>query len=260
MHVRSAAIAAVLALAAPTAPADDAIRLSATAGAEYSEGEYGTDQTTRIWYFPVIAKLETERYQLKLVVPYVRITGPGNVVGAGGGQVVIPGITPRPVTTEEGLGDVVASATWFAYDNRVARFALDLTAKVKFGTASESKGLGTGENDYAAQADIYQGIGAAATLFATVGYRWYGDPPGVTLDDVFYGGAGVTVRVSQPLSVGVAYDYRPQLLSSGADVSEFTPFAVYRLSDRFKAQAYGIFGITDGSPDWGFGANVTYSF
>ena len=30
---------------------------------------------------------------------------------------------------------------------------IDLTGKVKFGTADENKGLGTGENDYAVQAD-----------------------------------------------------------------------------------------------------------
>jgi len=42
--------------------------------------------------------------------------------------------------------------------------AMDLTGKIKFGTADEDKGLGTGEQDYSLQADVFRFFDGATLM------------------------------------------------------------------------------------------------
>lgn len=147
-----------------------------------SSGKYGDVASTDILYVPFTGKYETGRWMFKLTVPYIEVTGPGNVVRDVG---VIRTSTSMTRTTQKGLGDVVAAATYNLYAGGASDPVVDLTGKVKFGTADETKGLGTGENDYAAQVDVYKGFGRF-TAFGTVGYRVLGSPAGVFLNNVFY--------------------------------------------------------------------------
>jgi len=224
-------------------------------GADYSSGTYGLSDSTRVFYVPVTAKHETGRWALKLVVPYIRITGPSNVVGAPENQVILPGggFARR---TESGLGDVVASAF---YNVLSAPFGLDIGARIKFGTADENRGLGTGRNDFSLQADLFKAIGAF-TPFATLGYRRYGDPEGVDLRNVVYGTLGSSYRISQPTTVGLAYDWRDRIAQGRDRVSELTAYVSRRLSGNWKLQVYAVRGFTNASPDFGAGTVLAYSF
>src|SRR4051812_10300 len=92
-----------------TAALASAQGLSLGTGFDYTSGNYGGSQSTDTLYIPFYARYESGPLVLKLTVPYLKITGPGNVVGAGGDRVVVPG---RDVgrRTESGLGDMVGSA------------------------------------------------------------------------------------------------------------------------------------------------------
>ena len=94
-------------------------------GADYSSGNYGASERTEIFYVPVTAKHETGRWTLKLVVPYIRITGPSNVIGAADPVVTLPG-AGAVRRTESGIGDVVASAFRNVLNERDASFGLDI--------------------------------------------------------------------------------------------------------------------------------------
>jgi hypothetical protein len=227
-------------------------------GADYSTGNYGASERTEISYVPVTAKHETERWTLKLVVPYIRITGPSNVIGAADPVVTLPG-AGAVRRTETGLGDVVASAFYNVLNERDAWLGLDIGTKIKFGTADDSRGLGTGKNDFSLQADFFKPNGAI-TPFGTLGYRWYGDPSGIDLRNVFYGAIGASYRRSQSTSVGLAYDWRDRLLEGSGQMSELTAYVSHRLSRDWKLQLYAIKGFADASPDHGAGAMLAYSF
>jgi hypothetical protein len=88
-------------------------------------------------------------------------------------------------TSEDGLGEIVAGATYNLLPPTENGFIFDVGAKVKFGTADEDKRLGTGEEDYSLQGDLYKTFGSWAALW-TLGYRWYGDPSGIDLENVFF--------------------------------------------------------------------------
>jgi hypothetical protein len=131
---------------------------------------------------------------------------------------------------------------------------------VKLGTADETKGLGTGQNDYSLQADLYKPLGGNLSLFGSLGHRWYGDPPGIDLKNVFYWALGGAYRFSAATSAGLAYDFRPAITAGGGEISELTAFLSRRLSREWKLQPYVVLGFGRASPDWGAGAQIAYSY
>ena len=244
-------------LASQCAFAEDNGVFTLTSGVDYSSGKYGTNQRTDITSVPVIGKYEIDRLTLKLTVPYVTITGPGNVSPGIGKFKDSKIVTKR--STESGLGDIVAGATYNLYEGSASAPAIDITEKIKFGTADENKGLGTGKTDYSTQVDLYQAYGDFTAL-AGLGYRVYGDTNAAPLKNVFYGSLGGTYKVAPSSSVGVVYDYRPAITSNGSAMSEATAFINYKLTPNWKAQGYLVKGFADGSPDYGIGALVSYVF
>lgn len=246
------AAAHTVALAAP----DDLTTWSV--GAEYSSGDYGSPQKTDTYYLPFAVKHETGPWAFKLTVPYLEVTGPGNVIGAGGDRVVV-GTTIGPRRTASGIGDVVGAAFYNALDDRKAPVGLDVGVKVKFPTANSDKGLGTGETDYAVQADLFKTMGSF-TPFGAIGYRWFGDPPGADFRNVFYASLGGAYRFSRQTSGGFAYDYRDAVVSGGARVSELTGYVSQRLSESMKLQVYALTGFSDASPNFAVGLNLGYSY
>jgi hypothetical protein len=68
--------------------------------------------------------------------------------------------------------------------------------KVKFGTASASEGLGTGQNDYEIGMGVNTTIGNNMFPFAHVGYRFVGSPPGQNLQNIATYDAGISVALT----------------------------------------------------------------
>jgi len=268
----------VLGLMAHAAQAEDAPTVKVGAGIDYTSGKYGTSETTDITQVPVSFGYDTGDWSLKLVVPYIRVSGPDNVIpgvgpvkngnpngrgkGKGKGQSAVVTATPDTSTTTgsaSGLGDVIASATYSAYRNDAANFGIDLTGKVKFGTADEDKGLGTGKNDYTAAVDLYKGFGRW-TVFGGVSYTWLGSSEYIRLNNVFGANVGLGYKIDNQSSIGAYYDYREKAADSSFSRSEVTGYYSYKFASQWKAQVYASKGFTDGSPDWGVGASVVYSF
>src|SRR5271169_2766734 len=81
-------------------------KFSLETGMDYNTGKYGGTQSTDILYIPVTGKYQGQSWTLKLTVPYLRITGPGNVIDVINGVAPPGSFTTAPVT-RSGLGDVV---------------------------------------------------------------------------------------------------------------------------------------------------------
>jgi len=245
----------ITATALATLPVAAEPGFSLTTGLDYSTGKYGGTETTEIFYIPFTGKYEADEYTLKLTVPYLQVTGPGNVV-RDVGQI---GTASTTRTKQSGLGDIVVAGTYIMYEGRANGTLVDVTAKIKLGTADEAKGLGTGENDYALQADLYKTLGKN-TVFGTLGYRVMGEPEGVTLNNVFFASVGAGHQYSQETSAGVILDLREKASATSFAQQELTAYVSHKLGKTWKAQAYALKGFSDGSPDWGAGAMFTAAF
>jgi hypothetical protein len=228
-------------------------------GIHYNSGDYGTGTTTTILSVPLDIRYERAPWRLRISVPYIEIDGASSV---------IPGIgsvsngNPRRrggSAAASGLGDVVASATYAAYYDRAAKLGIDLTGKIKFGTADADAGLGTGEHDLAALAEAFKTFGRT-TFFAGIGHHWLGSSPFIRLDDVWSWSLGASYRIDQRDSAGLVYDGRERVSSAAQELSEITAFWSRNLDRAWKAQVYFLLGLADGSPDWGTGLSFAYGF
>lgn len=232
---------------------------SLTSGFDYSTGKYGQSQSTEVTYIPFVAKYETETSSVKLTVPWLQITGPGDIIGVD--AELVKANSNRKRTTESGVGDVVLSATHTIATIGSSRpLVLDLTGKVKFATASTTKGLGTGKNDYTIEIDAYQSVSDYATLFGGLGYKKMGDPTGVNLNNVWFGSVGLSYKISPSSSAGIMADCRQKTLNSSDSLREVTVFFAHKLSTEYKLQSYITHGYSDVSTDWGGGLMLTRTF
>ncbi len=254
--------------------ADDPGHITASAGFDYSSGSYGTPFNTDIWDVPFSVGYQADRWSAKLTVPWISISGASDVIpgigrvknnnphgrGHGRGN---SGPTPPPVTetsgSASGLGDIVAQATYGLVRDDADNFGLDLTGKVKFGTASADKGLGTGQNDYGANLGAYKGFGAW-TVFGGAGYMKYGSSQYIVLHNGWNGNVGASYKVSDTDTVGTYFYYRQSISDVGFAQRELTGYWDHHFGSQWRLQAYVLGGFSDGSPDWGIGGSLRYAF
>lgn len=267
-RVRAAALAGMLFLPAATSAADTSpsdrfgtrpeveSRFSLTLGAEYTQADYGTDATTDVLYVPLTGRWDIGANAFSLTVPYINVTAPSTTEAVVGtdpmGRPIRRGAAARGQVTESGLGDVLASYRRLLLER--GDTSLEGVARVKFGTADETRGLGTGENDYAAQLNAYQEAGAW-TLLGTIGYKVLGDPPGTEFDNVFFGALGASINSGDANSFGAIYDYRQAATPASDPQRQVT---VYVTGGGFEV--YVLRGFSGTSPDWGVGVFATMEF
>lgn len=266
-------------------------------GTDYTSGKYGGTDRTTVWSIPVSAKYTTGPVALRVSVPWLRVSGTGVVIpsglggigddggvssGGGGGSVGAFGCaadnrrgasspedngpcatttttttTSATRNTESGFGDIVAAIVYTPINTKGT--IVDVTGKVKFPTASETKALGSGKTDYALQAEIEQAIGNGF-VNGGIGYKWLGDPAGVDLRNVFYGVIGGGYKPTAETTVGVAYDYARAARNGGKAPQEVSVYASQRLTKNIKLNGSIFAGLSDGSPDWGAGVSIGYNF
>ena len=254
-----AAVSFALALTGADAAADSndpVFRLST--GIDYTNGDYGGTADIEDVYIPISGSLDYGRFGFRLTVPYLSVTAPAGTIITGPGGQPVPGSGVS--TTESGLGDIIGSVTMFdVVNNRELGIALDITGKIKFATADETKGLGTGEHDYSVQADAYKFFDQF-TLLGTAGYKVRGDPAGVDLENVFFGSFGGIYSFTPETRGGLIYDYRESAYSTGDSIGELTGFVSRRMNDDWRLQIYALTGFSDSSPDFGGGLLVKRAF
>lgn len=246
-------LAAALLLALASHAQEPPLRLGA--GFHYSTGDYGSTVDTRITTLEATGRYETGRMVYRASIPYLSVRG---------GTQVIPGIGRADGTevrsgSASGLGDVVLSATYSAYYDPASTFGLDLAGKVKVPTADENEGLGTGETDFAFLADVYKTFGQV-TAFGGIGFHVMGDAPGLPLDNAWSMNVGATYKLDARDTVGAMLDTRQAVVPGGDPVREVTGFWMRRLERDWRAQVYGLLGLADGSPDFGFGLSFARPF
>ena len=238
---------------ATSAAQDNDPLITLSVGTEFTSGTFGGDVDIEDFYVPVTAVVDFRNIAFRLTVPYLSVYAPeGTIIGPDGE--LLPG--SGEMTTESGLGDVVGSVTFFdvIYSRRLG-LAMDLTGKVKFGTADETKGLGTGENDYTVQADFLKFFDQF-TWLGSVAYRFRGDTADVVLNDVLMASLGGIYRFTPRVSAGLFLDYRESAIAGNDSIQEMSGFVSRDVGENWRLQLYALTGFTDSSPDWGAGIQI----
>lgn len=219
----------------------------------YLEGDYGLDTDTEIWAALVTAEYDAARWRVAGTVPFLTVEGPAIVTGAGSA------VAPRPTTEREtGFGDITAEATWKLLPSHAPQ-SLDLTGRVKFPTADEDRGLGTGEFDYYVQLDTRRVVGGFS-LFANVGWQFLGDPSAYELEDGPYATLGAARPIDADTTLGASLSWRSATSDGTDDACEAVFFASRQLTAEWRLLGLGIVGFTDASPDFGAGLAVSATY
>ena len=222
-----------------------------TTGIDHSTGDYGGTTETEITYIPLIGKIQTDVGYLKLALPYISITSANNVV-RGIGRVRTTSTTQ--VTSQSGLGDIIASAGYTFFESDELLF--DLVGNIKFGTADVAKNLGTGENDYSAHIDGFYTV-EKTTILATAGYKIVGEADNMSVNNIAYGTLGLSQKYTDKISFGAMLDAAQSSSALTPGTRELSIFATRKLSQTLKAQINLLKGFSDSSPDFGAGLMLT---
>ena len=259
------ATALLLLAGAAAAVAEDEPRWwSLSTSFNYSVGDYGTNDDTTLIYIPVTLGVRpVEWFSLRLTVPYIRQTSQ-NVVVTGGGVAVRKegqGKLARPAesTTEDGIGDVLLRGSFIVVKEGDLVPEIAPYLKIKFPTADEDRGLGTGEFDYTIGVDLSKRLVGDLYGYATLAYTFIGDPPGSEFDNSFGWSVGVSYAVTPPFSVFAFVD-GATAISDQPDPVELRVGAEYRLTKNVKLTGAVSRGLTDGAADWGISAGLALRF
>lgn len=227
-------------------------------GAEYTTGKYGGTTSIDEFYVPLTLTYDAARFAVRVTVPYLSVEAPeGTVTEGPDGETIIG---QGQLRTESGLGDIVAAATVYdvlSFDD--GSVAVDLTGEVKFGTADDTKGLGTGEEDFSVRADLFRFFDRF-TAFGSVGYSLRGDTDSIDLDDVLLVSAGGTYQLGSSTRLGLFYDYQESSLRGADALQEMSASFSSRGSGNWWTSGYALVGFSDSSPDWGIGLALTVGF
>ena len=230
--------------------------LSLATGLDVSSGKYGEALSTTIVNPSLAIKyLETD-WAIGATLPYLATNGPSNVVpglGAPGS-----GSQTVPLVTREGIGNVAIWARRTILTIAPIGTSIELKGKIRFGTASASQDLGTGQNDYALSLELNQPLTRGASLFASFGRSFPVSAPDLTLRPVWFGSVGADYKINSRWTAALWLDMQQATTPTSGREAEVTADLTYRIAPAWKIDVYGVKGFAAGSPAVGGGIILTW--
>jgi len=241
------------------------IGLSAT----YMSGNYGTDVRTNTLYVPLSIRRLFQDGDITLIIPYVRITSNGSVTFVNGVPVRIQttGATTTR-TTHEGLGDIILQGRYYILNEREYLPATAVIAHVKFPTADDSKGLGTGDWDEGIGLELSKRFGENWVGFLDGGYSVIGNPEkvvgrpaGVPLKNQWWNyDIGLGYYLTRALLASVFYEEWRTLVPGTVNPRDILFSLMYKATQTVRFNVAFEKGISNDAPDYGITGGVSFRF
>lgn len=245
-------------------------------GLDYARGDFGTDSTSTYATLPLLLDwYPNQRFSLELTVPFLyqstsntgyAATGSGSAAaqstGQGGRGMNQSGSSVAVTSWEDqsGLGDITLETSYNLLRDGSGLPDLGLICYLKFPTADEEKGLGTGKFDWG------PGLHLA---------KWLGDwQPFAEGRYIFQGAARAETGARDYLlaDAGLGYAWNENLYSAGfsrfgtvtfdgmAAPLELRLKTVWGFTEANSVELYVVKGLSDGSPEYGGGISFFAAF
>jgi Putative MetA-pathway of phenol degradation len=230
----------------------------------YLKGDYGTGEDTEIIYVPFTFGIRLDRFKLGLTVPYLRQSSQ-NVVLTGGGvakkeKQAATAASTTESRTEDGLGDILLRASFIVLKEQPLLPEIEPYLKIKFPTADEDRGLGTGEFDETIGVDLSKTFLDRLGVYVTLAYTFIGSPPGEDFNNSFGWSIGAAYAVARPFSVFAFLDGSTAIAPGQDNPLELRVGAEFRIIKALKLTGSFMKGLSDGSADWGASAGLALRF
>jgi len=230
--------------------------------ATYETGKYGTDTRVDTVYIPLtIRRYFDDVGALSLTVPYLSQTSTGEVTFINGAVFRTRGAKSATVTTESGLGDIIARGDIYALKESSSNL-LDITlvGKVKLPTADENKGLGTGKFDETIGVELARSIVPDWTGYFDLYYTFIGKPAGLDLKNTTAFDIGAAYKWSPEMTISGFYAQSTPVVSGVDDLRDLLANVEWKLSNEASLLAGIDIGLSSSSPDIGITGGFSYRF
>lgn len=233
-----------------------------TGQVSYDTGKYGTDTRTDTVYVPVTIKRYFDKGDISLTIPYIYQRSNGQFAAVDGTVFRIkPKAGAPPVTTNSGLGDIILKGSGYLLSEQEKHpFDLSVVGKIKFPTADDSKGLGTGEFDETVGLEFGKQFMTEWTFFADVYYTFIGRPAGTDLKNRVSFDMGLADRFTKETTVSVFYEESTSIVSGSSNLRDIAVNLEYKVTREASVFGGALIGLTNNSPDYGLSAGVSVKF
>lgn len=226
--------------------------LTLDAGLHLYSGDFGTDEETDITYIPVKLKRTFSQGDVSVSVPYISVTGRGQVTFVTGPVRNQRVRTRIDETTESGLGDTVLRGRLFLLPEGDVHPDVTVGAFVKMPTADEDDGLGTGEFDEGVTIELLKTFAPKYFGLLDLGYTWTGDPKNINYNDRWNVAIGGGYRINADMNVTMLYEEERALLSGEDNPRDIVTYLnISPANSRAGFYAGFLIGLSDGAPDSG---------
>ncbi|MDH5427036.1 MAG: transporter [Nitrospirota bacterium] len=179
--------------------------------------------------------------------------------GSGGGGSTIS-TTQRNKQTESGLGDVTLGARYYLFDEQDWVPSVNLTGRVKFPTANEDKGLGTGEFDYGFGTELAKFLTRDLILYLDGGYTFLGDPKGRNFRNQWNYDVGLGYYITDDIRASVFYEEYRAVVKGIPNARDIYGDLNYRITKAIRVNVGGFVGLSDSAADFGFAGGIRFRF
>lgn len=234
----------------------------ASISATYLTGKYGTDTRVDTVYIPLTIKRYFDNIgDLSLTVPFISQTSSGQVTFINGAVFRTKGPKAATVTTESGLGDVIARGDlYILQESQTKLFDLSLVGKIKVPTADKNKGLGTGKFDETIGVELARSIVPDWTGYLDVYYTFIGSPAGLDLKNTTAFDIGASYKWAEDMTLSLFYAESTPVVSGVEDLRDLLANVEYRFSKEASLFGGIDIGLSTSSPDIGITGGFSYRF
>lgn len=241
---------------APMAREAPAGRWISTSAVDASTGDYGSGEDTTVTQFSQTFTYRGHRGEVGLMVPYLHRNGAG--VTAGEATRARRGRTLPDETS--GLGDIRLKAKSYWLEETDLRPSVDLSGQIKFPTADEDEGLGTGRFDVGFGPEFLKRLGALIA-FGDLQLVLRDTPSDSAIKPVRLDyAAGLGYPLTEKFTAYASLEGSTQSSSGVEAPLELVFSGVWKATERVGLRGYLLAGLTEGSPDFGGGASVVFQF
>jgi len=227
----------------------------------YETGDFGTGTRSNTTYIPFTLKRYYGSRNIALTVPHISQSSNGQLSIVGGTPVRIgkKGIAADE-TINSGLGDIILRGGYELMRGNPDPFDLSLIGNIKFPTANEDKGLGTGEFDEGIGLEFGKLLCPRWTLLVDIYYTVIGDPPGMELNNQTAFDMGFFHQLRNGMILTALYERSNALVSGNANPSDLRGIIEHKIGKMTRVFGGMLIGLSDGSPDFGISFGVSCRF
>jgi len=151
----------------------------------------------------------------------------------------------------EGLGDVILKGRYYAVQQDGPLPFIDLVGSIKFPTADEDKGLGTGKTDFTGMVEIARRLeNPDWIVLGEIGYTIVGDPSGFDADNRWLYSIGLAYEIDPAITLSGYIDGRTAIFEGNDDPLSILLIGEYKFRPDLRLDTLLELGLNDGAPDF----------